>query len=158
MRRRVARLALALLPFIARDAVAQGAATSPPATATDTALEARVKAVSSQLRCPVCQGLSLQDSPAELSQEMKSLVREQLKAGKTPDEVRAYFIDRYGEWILLEPQAHGFNWLVYALPVLLLVGGGAGLTVAVRRWTSEKNVGDSMLAEQDNDTPDAAEA
>lgn len=105
-------------------------------TAGDSALEARTRAVASQLRCPVCQGLSLQDSPSELSQEMRDLVREQLAAGKSPDEVKQYFVNRYGEWILLDPQAHGFNWLVYALPVLLLVGGGAALFVAVRRWSA----------------------
>lgn len=105
-------------------------------TAGDSALEAKTRAVASQLRCPVCQGLSLQDSPSELSQEMRDLVREQLAAGKSPDEVKQYFVNRYGEWILLDPQAHGFNWLVYALPVLLLLGGGAVLLVAVRRWST----------------------
>ena len=104
--------------------------------AGDSVLEARTRAVASQLRCPVCQGLSLQDSPSELSQEMRDLVREQLKAGKSPDEVKQYFVNRYGEWILLDPQAHGFNWVVYALPVLLLVVGGAVLVVAVRRWSA----------------------
>lgn len=104
--------------------------------AGDSALEAKTRAVASQLRCPVCQGLSLQDSPSELSQEMRDLVREQLKAGKSPDEVKQYFVNRYGEWILLDPQAHGFNWVVYALPVLLVVGGGAVLFVAVRRWSA----------------------
>lgn len=153
MRRVIAVLAIALLPVIAAGARAQ--ATPAPTTIGDSALEARVKEVASQLRCPVCQGLSLQDSPSELSQEMKNLVREQLRSGKSPAEVRAYFINRYGEWILLEPQAHGFNWVVYALPVLLLVGGGGALTVAVRRWTSGAGVGDSSIEEED-DEPVAA--
>ena len=116
---------------------AQGAAPGiTTRVAGDSLLEAKTRAVASQLRCPVCQGLSLQDSPSELSQEMRDLVREQLRAGKSPDEVKQYFVNRYGEWILLDPQAHGFNWVVYALPVLLLVLGGAGLAVAVRRWSA----------------------
>lgn len=144
-RRGIAALAIALAALLPRAARAQDTAAVPePAaaptgitqrTAGDSALEAKVRSVASQLRCPVCQGLSLQDSPSELSQEMRDLVREQLRAGKSPAEVKQYFVGRYGEWILLDPQAHGFNWVVYLLPVGVLVVGGAGLTLAVRRWT-----------------------
>jgi cytochrome c-type biogenesis protein CcmH len=102
---------------------------------SDSVLEARTSAVAAQLRCPVCQGLSIQDSPSELSQQMRSLVKDQLKAGKSADEVKAYFVSKYGEWILLEPKPRGFNLLVYALPVLLVAGGIALITVVVRRWT-----------------------
>jgi cytochrome c-type biogenesis protein CcmH len=98
------------------------------------ALEAQTRAVSSQLRCPVCQGESIQDSPADLAVEMKAVVRDQLAAGHTPDEVKAYFVARYGEWILLAPPARGFNLLLYVLPFVLFVGGGAGLFIAARRW------------------------
>lgn len=147
---RIALLAAALAASApharAQDVAAQDAPAQQPAaaqapgittrTAGDSALEAKVRSVAQQLRCPVCQGLSLQDSPSELSQEMRDLVREQLRAGKSPDQVKQYFVNRYGEWILLDPQAHGFNWLVYLLPVGLLVVGGAGLTLAVRRWTT----------------------
>jgi cytochrome c-type biogenesis protein CcmH len=102
---------------------------------SDSALEARTSAVAAQLRCPVCQGLSIQDSPSELSQQMRSLVKDQLKAGKSPDEVKAYFVSKYGEWILLEPKPRGFNLLVYALPVLLVAGGIGLIAVLVKRWT-----------------------
>jgi len=104
--------------------------------AGDSALEARTSAVASQLRCPVCQGLSIQDSPAELAQQMRSLVREQLADGKTPDEVKSYFISKYGEWILLAPRPSGFNLLAYALPVFAVLGGGLVIVLAVRRWTT----------------------
>lgn len=106
------------------------------ATPRDSVLEGRTSAVAAQLRCPVCQGLSIQDSPSELAQSMRSLVRDQLAAGKTPDEVKAYFVSKYGEWILLAPKARGFNLIAYALPVLVVVCGGAVVAVAVRRWTS----------------------
>jgi len=101
----------------------------------DSVLEARTAEVASQLRCPVCQGLSIQDSPSELSQQMRAVVKDQLRAGKTPDEVKAYFISKYGEWILLEPKAKGFNILVYAMPVLLVVVGLGVIFIAVRKWT-----------------------
>src|SRR5512138_3548435 len=142
------RLLIALLCALAPAAAYAQAASPPAGNVPETQIERDVRALAAELRCPVCQGLSLQDSPSELSQEMKNLVREQLRAGKTPDEVRRYFIGRYGEWILLEPQAHGFNWLVYTLPVLLLVGGGGALYFALRRWTSGTDVGDSAAVDE----------
>jgi cytochrome c-type biogenesis protein CcmH len=101
----------------------------------DSVLEARTAVVAAQLRCPVCQGLSIQDSPSELSQQMRAVVKDQLRAGKTPDEVKAYFISKYGEWILLEPKPQGFNVLVYVMPVLLVVLGLGVIFVAVKKWT-----------------------
>src|SRR5687767_15874271 len=89
-----------------------------PAVTTDTILEARTREVASGLRCPVCQGLSIQASPSELAVQMKDVVRQQLKEGKSPDEVRAYFVSKYGEWVLLEPKASGMNLLVYAAPIV----------------------------------------
>jgi cytochrome c-type biogenesis protein CcmH len=121
-----------LLTLGSAGASAQGAG----ATAiSDSALEARTREVASRLRCPVCQGLSLQDSPSELSQEMRDVVREQLRAGKSAKQVEQYFVARYGEWILMEPSRSGFNWTVYALPWLAVVGGGLVIARAVRRWT-----------------------
>ena len=104
----------------------------PPA---DSALAARTSAVASQLRCPVCQGLSIQDSPSELAQSMRAVVRDQLAAGRTPDEVKAYYVSKYGEWILLAPKPSGFNLVAYLLPVLVVLGGGLLIALAVRRWT-----------------------
>jgi cytochrome c-type biogenesis protein CcmH len=102
---------------------------------SDSALEAHTTALAKQLRCPVCQGESIQDSPAELAKQIRDVVRDQLRAGKTPDEVKAYFVSKYGESILLEPKATGFNLLVYALPWLVVLGGLVVIVVAVRRWT-----------------------
>jgi cytochrome c-type biogenesis protein CcmH len=71
-----------------------------------------------------------------MAQEMRSLIRDQLRAGKTPDDVRAYFVDKYGEWILLAPKATGFNLVVYLVPLLVVLGGGAIVWRTVRRWTA----------------------
>lgn len=106
------------------------------AAVDDAELEARTRALASQLRCPVCQGLSIQDSPTELAQNMRSVVREQLAEGRTPDQVKAYFVSRYGEWILLEPEPRGFNLTIYLLPVLALLAGGIFVAFAIRRWSS----------------------
>lgn len=115
------------------------------AQARDSVLEAQVRAVASELRCPVCQGESIQDSPAALAQEMRAIVREQLAAGRTPDDVKAYFTEKYGEWILLRPRARGWNVVVYALPVLALLLGAAVIARATRRWAATD---DTKAAEQ----------
>jgi cytochrome c-type biogenesis protein CcmH/NrfF len=106
-------------------------------TMSDSALDARTAAVASQLRCPVCQGESIQDSPSELAGEMRNLVKTQIAEGKSADEVKAYFVSKYGEWILLDPRAHGFNLVLYAAPYILLLGGLGVIIVAVKRWTAQ---------------------
>ena len=121
-------LALTLAPFSA--AIAQR-------PRSDAEVDSLARSVASQLRCPVCQGESILDSPASLAQEMRTLVRTQLAQGKSPDEVKAYFVSKYGEWILLAPPASGFTLLVYALPVLALLVGAAIVFFAVRRWTGQ---------------------
>ncbi|MGQ0646293.1 MAG: cytochrome c-type biogenesis protein [Gemmatimonadaceae bacterium] len=114
---------------------------APPVSSQPTQLDRLTREVASGLRCPVCQGLSIQDSPAELAVEMKGVVREQLAAGKTPEQVRAYFIEKYGEWVLLAPEPSGFNILVYVLPVAVVLGGGWFVWGFVRRHTAEPQSG-----------------
>jgi cytochrome c-type biogenesis protein CcmH len=117
----------------------------------DSALEARTREVASVLRCPVCQGLSIQDSPSELSVQMKDVVRQQLKEGKSPDEVKAYFVSKYGEWILLEPKASGANLIVYILPIVLVLGGAVFIWFMVRRWSAKPS--SVQPAEQQEELP-----
>jgi cytochrome c-type biogenesis protein CcmH len=117
-------LAVTVLPAVA---VAQSASAME--------LDDATRHLASQLRCPVCQGVSIQDSPTELAQEMKGVIRQQLSDGRTPDQVKAFFVERYGEWVLLEPEPRGFNLLVYLLPILGLVLGGGYVVISVRRWT-----------------------
>lgn len=105
-------------------------------TPADSALEAMTTRLASELRCPVCQGNSIQDSPSELAQQMRDLIRDQLRSGKSPDEVRAYFVDKYGEWILLSPKATGVNLVVYLVPFVAVLLGGFIVWRTLRRWTS----------------------
>ena len=135
---RFACLFVALTLGTAAPLRAQAAGTGArPATAlSDSALEARTAQVASTLRCPVCQGESIQDSPSSLAREMRGVVKERLRAGESPEAIQAYFVARYGEWILLEPTAKGLNLMLYLLPVVLVVGGVVLVVILVRRWTA----------------------
>ena len=83
-----------------------------------------------------------------MAQEMRGLIRDQLRAGKSPDEITGYFVDRYGEWILLEPTAEGFNWTVWLLPVVLLFGGLAFVLMTARRWVQRGQAQAAALVDE----------
>lgn len=103
---------------------------------TNAVEEARAAKLASQLQCPVCQGQSIAASPAPMARQMKDLIRTQVSEGYTDEEVRQYFMSKYGEWVLLEPKAAGFNLLVYILPVAALLAGIGLMFVLVRRWST----------------------
>lgn len=146
-------MALACAAFGPSFAAAQSA---PRAAQSDSVLDARTREVASQLRCPVCQGESIEASPSSLAQEMRTLVRQQLAAGRTPDEVKAYFVSKYGEWILLEPRASGVTAAVYVLPLVMLVAGAAVIVLSVRRWTrGSAPAGEAARAAADAEQPAA---
>ena len=118
--------AVALLAVVVLAAGAQTAA---------AVSEETVHEVAAHLRCVVCQSLSVADSPSETAHQMKAIIRERLAAGESPEQVKAYFVERYGTWILLSPPRQGFNLVVWVVP---FAGLGAGLVlvlVLVRRWS-----------------------
>jgi len=121
-------------PRLAAGPVAAAAATVP-ANAAPTIDEETVRRVAAQLRCVVCQNLSVLDSPSEMAAQMRAIIRERLAAGEAPEQVVQYFVDKYGEWILLAPREHGFNLLVWAAPVVSVLVGLAVVAVLLRRWT-----------------------
>jgi cytochrome c-type biogenesis protein CcmH/NrfF len=112
-------LAVAIGSFVA---TAANAAEAQP-LADDSALEARVDALSAQLRCLVCQNQSLADSHAPLAIDLKNQVREQLLAGGSEAQVIAYMTQRYGDFVLYKPPLQPTTWLLWAGPFLLAVGG-----------------------------------
>lgn len=118
----------------------------------DPVREARVQALGKQLRCPVCQGESIADSPAQMARAQMDRVRELVTEGKTDEEIRQYFVDRYGEWALLEPPAHGANWLVWLGPGVMVLGG---LVVIAR--LIKKNGGQPAAAEANAAPPSPAQ-
>lgn len=130
-----------------QDSVVEEAGSHEGQLPQDPKLEAEVERIASQLRCPTCRALSLEDSPSGMAQEMRNLIREQLEAGKTSEEITAYFVDRYGEWILLKPKATGFNWTVWLLPIALLAGGFLFVIVTARRWVQKGQARAEALTE-----------
>ena len=97
-------------------------------------LNSEVRTVASQLRCPVCQVESVYDSPAGLAGSMRSIIRQQLKQGRTPSQVESFFVSRYGQWILLAPPTTGIGALIWFGPPLLLIIGLLFLLAAADAW------------------------
>lgn len=97
------------------------------------ALEQRTNEIARLLRCPVCQGLAVADSPAEMAVNMKGQVRDLLARGYTEQQILAYFEQSYGEFVLLKPKFEGLNTLVWLLPVAALIAGLVIVVVKVRK-------------------------
>lgn len=99
-------------------------------------LDQRVHDVASQLKCLVCQGESVADSPAMLSLQMRGVIRQQLQSGKSEQEVIQYFVSRYGDRILLSPPMQGMTLLAWAVPIVLMLGGTLLVFLVLRNWQS----------------------
>src|SRR5437868_7311127 len=97
-------------------------------------LDEQVQDVASQLKCPVCQGESVANSPALIAQQMRGVIRQQLQSGKSEQEVIAYFVDRYGQQIAWSPPWQGFTLLAWLVPIALLLIGGLLLFFTLRDW------------------------
>jgi cytochrome c-type biogenesis protein CcmH len=96
------------------------------------ALDARTKEVAGLLRCPVCQGLSVADSPSEMAVSMRHQVRDLVAAGYDQEQILAFFERSYGEFVRLRPQLRGVNWLVWLAPALALLAGAGVVGWALR--------------------------
>lgn len=120
---------LLLAPLAAR-------AVQPDEIMTDPRLEARARAISAQLRCLVCQNESIDESHADLARDLRLLVRERLQAGDSDDQIRAFLVGRYGDFILLKPPFKLETWLLWGAPFLILLTGGCIILVARRRHKS----------------------
>ena len=120
---------LVLTPLTAR-------AVQPDEIMTDPRLEARARALSAQLRCMVCQNESIDESNADLARDLRLLVRERLQAGDSDDQIRAYLVRRYGDFILLKPPFKPETWLLWGAPFLVLLVGGCIIFISRRRQKS----------------------
>ena len=99
----------------------------------DPRQEAAAKGLMEELRCLVCQGQSIADSDAELAGDMRALVRQRIAAGEKPEAVRAWLIDRYGDWVTYRPPVEPLTWPLWIAPLLLLGAGSLLLRKRFRR-------------------------
>lgn len=116
----------------------------------DPELEARARDISKDLRCLVCRNENIDDSHASLARDLRLLVRERLVAGDTNDEVYDYVVDRYGEFVLLNPRISGSNLIIWLSgPALLIIGGGLAWGFMRRRPNAAVAAGPSALSEDE---------
>ena len=97
-------------------------------------LDQRVYEVGSQLKCPVCQSESVADSPSLIAQQMRGVIRQQLQAGRSEQQVMQYFINTYGEQIAWSPPWQGFTLLAWLVPIALILIGAGLLFLTLREW------------------------
>ena len=127
-RRRFAAVAAGLL-LVAANAQVQ----APTTPVTDPVLDARVKALASELRCLVCQNQTVEDSTAPVARDMKEQVRMQLAAGKSEAEVKQYMTDRFGDFVLYKPPVKATTIALWAGPFVAMIFAGVLLVRRVRR-------------------------
>ena len=112
-------------------------AVQPDEMLADPALESRARDISTGLRCLVCRNETIDDSDASLARDLRILLRERLTAGDTDAEAVAFIVDRYGEYVLLNPSANGVNLILwFAGPAMLLTGFGIAALYLRRRRAS----------------------
>jgi cytochrome c-type biogenesis protein CcmH len=99
----------------------------------DPAMQARYERVVRELRCLVCRSETIADSNAQLAGDLRRQVRELMAAGKTDEEILTYMVDRYGDYVLYKPPVRPRTWLLWAAPVLLVLGGGIVAAVVISR-------------------------
>ena len=106
----------------------------------DAGLETRARAISSELRCLVCQNQSIDDSHAPLARDLRVLVRQKLAAGESDDAILGFLVDRYGDFILLKPRFSSDTLLLWLSPFAVLLLGGWAICRISRRQTQDKIV------------------
>ncbi len=133
-------------------------AVDPNEMLDDPVLEDRARALSQELRCPVCRNESIDESNATLAQELRIVLRERIVAGDTDQEALDFMVARYGEFVLLRPDARGANLILWlAAPVLLMIALWIGWTTIRTKPAATEGLSDAEKAELEkilgNDAP-----
>lgn len=108
-------------------------------------VDRRVAAIAAELRCPVCQNLSVQDSPSDVAASFRARIRELVLAGRSDREIEDFFVARYGEWILLSPPRRGIALAVWLVPALVIGAGLFAAVVTIAAWRRRADRGDATL-------------
>jgi cytochrome c-type biogenesis protein CcmH len=126
--------------------------TPPPATSAGAAItDDQVNAVAKQLYCPVCESTPLDVCPTQACTEWRELIREQLGQGMTAEEIKQYFVNRYGDRVLAAPPARGLNWLAYLVPPVAILAGAFLLFRAMRVWRKTPAPQPAASPDEDDD-------
>jgi cytochrome c-type biogenesis protein CcmH len=102
---------------VATDDSRDGGGRATSGTVAEDPLERKMLDIAKDLRCAVCQNQPVSESNADLARDMRVLIREQLRQGKSRDEIVQYFVDRYGDYVLMKPPTHGSGFLLWVLPL-----------------------------------------
>jgi cytochrome c-type biogenesis protein CcmH len=124
-------------------------AVEPDEVLDDPVLEARARAISQELRCVVCQNQSIDDSNAPLAKDMRVLVRERIKQGDSDDQVRAFLVERYGNFVLLKPPLQLDTLALWLSPFLFLAVGAALVWGYLRRLARQAETREPLSAAEE---------
>lgn len=104
----------------------------------ETEVDRETREIARDMRCVICNNLSVADSPSDLAADMRAIIRQQLEAGRSRQEIEEYMVARWGEQVLLNPPARGFNLLVWGGPILVLLAGLVIVGYALNRWSARR--------------------
>jgi cytochrome c-type biogenesis protein CcmH len=128
---------LLILIFLFSSTLLAGTASS---LAEDPALEARLKAMSHELRCLVCQNSTLADSDAPLAEDLRNEIRDQMRAGKTDEQIVDYLVTRYGDFVRFRPPVNSNTALLWFGPFLILLIGGFVMFRVLKKHAGDENI------------------
>jgi len=144
----IAALLVMMLPLFAQ-------AVEPDEILDDPVLEQRARDISGEVRCVVCQNESIDTSNAGIARDLRLLVRERLVAGDTNEEVFAYLVARYGDFVLLRPPWKPQTYLLWIMPFAIMIIGGISIFVMLVKLRSKKTPGGDRLSEEEEIALDA---
>lgn len=96
-----------------------------------------VNAIAKQLFCPVCENIPLDTCGTEACEQWRGVIRDKLAEGWTEDQIKSYFVNQYGDRVLAEPPARGFNWVIYIVPLVIFIIGGYLFVQGFQKWQLE---------------------
>jgi cytochrome c-type biogenesis protein CcmH len=138
MRLRYSSIGFILLFVLSLSSIGFSAPLAMAAPLSEDQIQVKVREISKTLRCAVCQSESVWESNAELALQMRAIIRERVIAGESGDEIRAYFISRYGDFIVLKPRLRGINQFIWFGPFILLGVAGFLIYRRIQSWIAER--------------------
>ncbi len=136
-----------LLLVFSISVVAVALLSATPARAQGPNLDDETNRIAKTLYCPVCPNTPLDVCSTQACAQWRALIKEKLQQGETEQQIRAYFVQQYGDVVLGAPPAQGFNWLAYILPVIGILLGAAIAWFTVRQWIVRRGEGAAVAAE-----------